>query len=235
MPRDWDAATYDRLSEPQRRWGEAVLGRLDLAGAERVLDAGCGTGRVTELLRERLPDGEVVALDASASMIERARERLGARSDDVRDRRPHGPLAHRSGRRRRVDRDVPLGARSRPVVPEPRGRPAAGRTAGGAVRRRRQRREPRRDRGVPRTRREPREGVRHRGADPRAPRSGRLRRRVLLAPRRADRRSRRETSRRSCGRCASVASSKACRRTGAMGSRARWRGGCRKAGSTTSG
>jgi len=77
MPRDWDAATYDRLSEPQRRWGEAVLRRLDLAGDERVLDAGCGTGRVTELLRERLPRGEVVALDASASMIERARERLG--------------------------------------------------------------------------------------------------------------------------------------------------------------
>ncbi len=59
------------------RWGEAVLSWLDLAGDERVLDAGCGTGQVTVALRERLPHGEVVALDGSASMIDRARERLG--------------------------------------------------------------------------------------------------------------------------------------------------------------
>jgi len=43
---------------------------------ERVLDAGCGTGRVTELLLERLPHGHVVALDADAAMITEARQRL---------------------------------------------------------------------------------------------------------------------------------------------------------------
>jgi trans-aconitate 2-methyltransferase len=75
-PRDWDAQTYDRVAEPQTRWGRAVLDRLPLAGDERVLDAGCGSGRVTELLAERLPAGHVVALDASAAMIEAARERL---------------------------------------------------------------------------------------------------------------------------------------------------------------
>ena len=42
------------------RWGEAVLDRLPLAGDERVLDAGCGSGRVTELLAGRLPRGRVV-------------------------------------------------------------------------------------------------------------------------------------------------------------------------------
>jgi trans-aconitate 2-methyltransferase len=78
MPRDWDASAYDRLSDPQRRWGAAVLDRVELAGDERVLDAGCGTGRVTELLLERLPQGSVVALDASPSMVARARARLGA-------------------------------------------------------------------------------------------------------------------------------------------------------------
>jgi trans-aconitate 2-methyltransferase len=77
MPRDWDAATYDRLPIPMTRWGEAVVGWLDLRGDERVLDAGCGTGQVTSALRERLPSGHVVALDGSPSMIERARERLG--------------------------------------------------------------------------------------------------------------------------------------------------------------
>jgi trans-aconitate 2-methyltransferase len=59
------------------RWGEAVVGWLDLAGDERVLDAGCGTGRVTERLRDRLPRGRVVALDGSPSMIGQARTRLG--------------------------------------------------------------------------------------------------------------------------------------------------------------
>src|SRR5437879_719544 len=73
---DWDAATYDRIADPQTRWGARVLDRLELAGDERVLDAGCGSGRVTELLLARVPRGSVVALDASPSMLEEARKRL---------------------------------------------------------------------------------------------------------------------------------------------------------------
>src|SRR4029453_5293945 len=76
MPRDWDARTYDRVADPMTRWGEAVLDRLPLAGDERVLDAGCGSGRVTELLAGRLPRGRVVALDGSTAMVEAARQRL---------------------------------------------------------------------------------------------------------------------------------------------------------------
>src|SRR4249920_657993 len=76
MTRDWDAASYDRIAEPQTRWGTVVLDRLPLAGDERVLDAGCGSGRVTELLAARLPHGTVIALDGSPSMIDAARERL---------------------------------------------------------------------------------------------------------------------------------------------------------------
>ena len=49
-PRTWDAATYDRVSAPQVAWSEAILDRLELRGDEVVLDAGCGSGRVTELL-----------------------------------------------------------------------------------------------------------------------------------------------------------------------------------------
>lgn len=82
-PRDWDARSYDRVAEPQTRWGRAVLDRLPLSGNERVLDAGCGSGRVTELLAARLPEGHVVALDASAAMIEATRERLAPFGDRV--------------------------------------------------------------------------------------------------------------------------------------------------------
>lgn len=83
MPRDWDAATYDRIADPMFRWGADVVGRLDLEGDETVLDAGCGSGRVTELLLERLPRGHVVALDGSPSMIREARRRLERFGDRV--------------------------------------------------------------------------------------------------------------------------------------------------------
>jgi trans-aconitate 2-methyltransferase len=77
MARDWDANAYDALPIPMTGWGRAVVDRLALHGHERVLDAGCGTAQVTEYLRTRLPEGSVVALDGSPSMIEAARERLG--------------------------------------------------------------------------------------------------------------------------------------------------------------
>ena len=76
MPRDWDASAYERMSSPQEAMGREVLGRLDLRGDETVLDAGCGTGRVTALLLERLPRGRVIAVDGSPSMVEQARQRL---------------------------------------------------------------------------------------------------------------------------------------------------------------
>ena len=83
MTRDWDASTYDRVADPMARWGAAVIERLTLQGDERVLDAGCGSGRVTELLAERLPDGQVVALDGSPSMVEAARQRLARFGDRI--------------------------------------------------------------------------------------------------------------------------------------------------------
>lgn len=72
--REWDAATYQRISVPHEEWAEAVLARLPLSGDETVLDAGCGTGRVTRMLVERLPDGRVIAVDGSAAMVEKVRE-----------------------------------------------------------------------------------------------------------------------------------------------------------------
>jgi len=75
-PRDWDAASYQRVSVPHEEWALSILDRLELAGDERVLDAGCGSGRVTALLIERLPEGSVVAVDGSPSMVEEVRSVL---------------------------------------------------------------------------------------------------------------------------------------------------------------
>ncbi|MEO8899160.1 MAG: methyltransferase domain-containing protein [Candidatus Dormibacter sp.] len=80
---DWDAVAYDRLSDPQLGWGTAVLERLPLRGDETVLDAGCGSGRVTQKLLERLPGGRVVAFDTSPTMLDEARRRLAPSADRV--------------------------------------------------------------------------------------------------------------------------------------------------------
>lgn len=78
----WDARTYDRSSQPQQAWAAAVLARLGgIAPDATVLDVGCGTGRVTEALTELVPRGRVLAMDASADMVELARRRLGDRAE----------------------------------------------------------------------------------------------------------------------------------------------------------
>jgi trans-aconitate 2-methyltransferase len=83
MTTEWNAASYDKVADPQAQWGAEVLARLPLAGDEAVLDAGCGTGRVTEQLLERLPRGRVVALDQSVAMLDQARTRLARFGDSV--------------------------------------------------------------------------------------------------------------------------------------------------------
>jgi trans-aconitate 2-methyltransferase len=77
---EWDASEYEVVSAPQMGWGadflEVFLERRGLRGDEAVVDAGCGTGRVTELLLRHLPGGTVLAVDASEAMVEAARERF---------------------------------------------------------------------------------------------------------------------------------------------------------------
>lgn len=75
---EWDADAYEVSSQPQQSWAEDVLGRLGDVGGATLLDVGCGTGIVTEVLVERA--GRVLAIDASEAMVEAARTRLGDRA-----------------------------------------------------------------------------------------------------------------------------------------------------------
>ena len=82
MPvREWDGTSYDRISGTMEALGREVLERLQLDGDEVVLDAGCGSGRITAALIERLPRGRVIAVDGSDSMAAAARRRLGPQAD----------------------------------------------------------------------------------------------------------------------------------------------------------
>jgi trans-aconitate methyltransferase len=76
--REWKSAVYHRLSTPQVSWGKKVLSRLKLRGDETVLDAGCGTGRLTAELLDALPHGRVVGMDLSQNMLQSARQHLSA-------------------------------------------------------------------------------------------------------------------------------------------------------------
>jgi trans-aconitate 2-methyltransferase len=78
--RDWDAGTYDRVSGPQQAWAREQIDRLELRGDEVVLDAGCGSGKVTALLADLVPGGHVYAVDVAPSMVEHTRATLGDRA-----------------------------------------------------------------------------------------------------------------------------------------------------------
>ena len=69
---DWNAERYHQISSPQQAWGRRVLDRLALEGSERVLDLGCGTGRVTAEIAARVQRGGVAAVDRSAAMLDTA-------------------------------------------------------------------------------------------------------------------------------------------------------------------
>ncbi len=86
MADEWDAGTYQRVSEPQVAWGRRVVERIPLEGDERVLDAGCGTGRVTRIVAERVPRGTVEAVDGSAQMVAEATRQLADLAPRVRVR-----------------------------------------------------------------------------------------------------------------------------------------------------
>jgi trans-aconitate 2-methyltransferase len=74
--REWNSEAYHRLSRPQLEWGLKVLDRLALHGNETVADAGCGSGKPTAKLLERLPRGRVIAMDLSENMLQTARDHL---------------------------------------------------------------------------------------------------------------------------------------------------------------
>src|SRR6187200_1945385 len=73
---EWNATSYDKVSAPQTSWGQKVLNRLHVVGDERAIDAGCGSGRLTGELMERLPAGRLVAIDRSWNMLMTARANL---------------------------------------------------------------------------------------------------------------------------------------------------------------
>ena len=73
----WDARTYDKVSiNVQLEWGRELLAKRRWKGNEIVMDAGAGSGNLTKILADKVPDGQVYAIDADANMVEQARSNL---------------------------------------------------------------------------------------------------------------------------------------------------------------
>lgn len=76
---DWDPTAYGRVNTLQRYLAREALSRLQVRGDERVLDVGCGDGRVTELVVDQLTSGSMIGVDPSEAMVRAARQRFAGR------------------------------------------------------------------------------------------------------------------------------------------------------------
>jgi len=75
-PYQWNARDYEKHSSGQLKWALELIARLRLNGSESVVDLGCGDGKVTAALADRVPMGRVLGIDSAPSMIELARHKF---------------------------------------------------------------------------------------------------------------------------------------------------------------
>lgn len=69
---DWDGRSYRQVSDLQLWLARQSLTGVSMAGHERVLDVGCGDGRITAAIAEQLPSGSILGIDPSPRMVQTA-------------------------------------------------------------------------------------------------------------------------------------------------------------------
>ena len=72
----WDAETYDSVSDIHEEWARKIILSKVWNGTEIIMDAGCGSGRITKILSEIVPFGKVYAIDNDQNMIKKAKDNL---------------------------------------------------------------------------------------------------------------------------------------------------------------
>lgn len=75
---EWNPTSYGLVNSLQQAVARYALGDLVVRGDERVLDVGCGDGRVTAMVADRLTTGSLIGVDPSEAMVEAARQRFPA-------------------------------------------------------------------------------------------------------------------------------------------------------------
>jgi trans-aconitate 2-methyltransferase len=73
MAHTWDPDRYLTYADERGRPFLDLIARIDAESPRRVVDLGCGPGNLTRLLAQRWPDADVLGIDSSAEMIDRAK------------------------------------------------------------------------------------------------------------------------------------------------------------------
>ena len=81
QPVKWNAAAYAANSAVQQTWARELIAKLNLRGDERILDVGCGDGKVSAEIARVVPRGSVTGIDASAGMIAFAKRTFPAKEN----------------------------------------------------------------------------------------------------------------------------------------------------------
>jgi trans-aconitate 2-methyltransferase len=90
----WSPGQYERFAAEREQPFWDLLDMVEPVPGGTVVDLGCGTGRLTQALHERLGAAHTVGVDSSARMLERAPSAEGLRfvHGDIRDHAPGAPL-----------------------------------------------------------------------------------------------------------------------------------------------
>jgi trans-aconitate 2-methyltransferase len=75
----WNPNEYFKSSSEQQKWAQELIAKLALNGDERVLDIGCGDGKITAKIAELLPNGSIVGIDNSKEMINFAQKNFSSK------------------------------------------------------------------------------------------------------------------------------------------------------------
>lgn len=70
---NWNPEDYEKSSSAQYNWALGLISELDLRGDERILDIGCGDGKITSGIASLVPNGSVLGIDISQEMIDFAK------------------------------------------------------------------------------------------------------------------------------------------------------------------
>src|SRR5579884_3093504 len=73
LRRIWESGDYDRLARYMEAGGEAFYGRLSIPRGARLLDVGCGSGKLALIAARH--GAEAIGVDIVQNLVERARER----------------------------------------------------------------------------------------------------------------------------------------------------------------
>ena len=73
---NWRPEKYERSSSAQKLWAEELIRKIEIKGRERVLDIGCGDGKITASIAGLLTKGSVLGIDSSKEMVRFAKDKF---------------------------------------------------------------------------------------------------------------------------------------------------------------